>query len=228
MRRLLAYALAALLLYAPVLAFAEDIPKNAEERYEQRYGDLIETLEKSSVSKRNFVSYVKRLQTLGFYTANTVDENSTYLSPTIKLAIALFAQCAGLPAETKFTPMIRALLQDEQFEVHPFFAPLSTAPYYKNNGKDNASYADKTLHSLQYGDKCVLEGKVLEVSEAGSIDVTLTVLSQEKGHYLVSYAYPDRSTRFVTGDQVIVYGAVTEQEAEDALCIKADLIGLKK
>ena len=228
MRRLLACALTALLLCAPVLAVAGDIPQDAEERYEQHYSDLLVTLEKTSVSKRNFVSYVKRLQTLGFYTPNTVDENSTYLSPTIKLAIALFAQCAGLPIETRFTPVIRALLQDEQFEVHPFFAPLSSAPYYKNNGKDNAPYTDKLLHSLQYGDKCVLEGKVLEVSETGGIDVTLTVLSQEKGHYLVSYAYPDRSTRFVAGDQVIVYGAVAEQEAEDALCVKADLIGLKK
>jgi hypothetical protein len=94
--------------------------------------------------------------------------------------------------------------------------------------KENAPYTDKVLRNLGYGDKCALEGKVTATAEASGGKAEITVMSVEKVRYMVRYTYPERSTRFITGDQVIVYGSIAEPEGDGTVCIDADLVGLKK
>ena len=205
----------------------EEEAASLEAQYRSTYAAQLEEVEKRAITQKEFNAHLKRLKEMGFYVARIVDRTDKNYTQAIRTAISVYAQCMGLPAVTEFTPLIRALLLDEELVIQPYFTPVYTFPYYEGTGNGNRNaYTDKQLQKMVEGNKCVIEGNVTSVEEQPNAFVRMVVATAEGGEYAIEYSYPNRSTRFVKGDSIIAYGHIQSKE-ETLFVLAADLIGLK-
>ena len=110
----------------------------------------------------------------------------------------------------------------------PFLQTYKTFEYYPNKRDYNAvtAYTDDEFSKLSLYDNCSIEGIVTTAGDWTRHTVDLVITSVSGMAYQVQYQYPDRSTRFVRGDSVIVYGTVLSN-GDSAKRIAPVFIGLR-
>ena len=242
MKRWISAIVVAWLLCVLVLstATAYDVPASIEREYNIKYQTQILGFQSKKLKIAEYKTHLKRLKDLGFYSSTDYSINRRTMDSDIggsddKIAISLFCQHVGLPEETSLTPLLRALLSDESLSVHPYFRVLDTKEYYMYSGPERENdkhkripYSDDKLNLLNPGQRCVVHGEIVKIDPAFPVGemVSLVVRSNEGGEYSTEYRYPPRSSRFMKGDRVVVFGTVKDPKGIPYV-ISADVIGLQ-
>lgn len=178
----------------------------------------------TNFGKQNVHTYnrcFKRLKELGYIVAG----NSQYeWRGGFEKNIYLFAQQMelGKEHEKELTPLVQALLLAGDDAQPIIVQGVINAEYVKDDGNP---YSGDAILKQKVGKKVCLQGEVVSVKRVDD-ETYQYVVSGDTHQFTVDYKHPLRSSMFLVGDLVNVYGTIAV--ANDPAGISVDLIAFAK
>lgn len=178
----------------------------------------------SNQNVHTFNKCFKRLKELGYIVAG----NSQYVWRSgFEKNIYLFAQQMelGKKHEKELTPLVQALLLAGDDAQPIIVQGVINAEYVKEDGGTGSPYTGDAILKQKVGKKVCLQGEVVSVKRIDD-ETYQYVVSSDAHQFTVDYRHPPRSSMFLVGDLVNVYGTIAV--TNDPTGISVDLIAFAK